>query len=909
MKKVIFLIIFGTSLFTGGFLFGDRATFRQMLLQEKRTGEILLDTNFVYNEAPLGQSMSAIAFGAPNYLVVWADSRNGDIYGARVTPACEIIDSVGIEIAHAANSQNSPSVTFDGTNYFVVWSDKRNGLYNNDIYGARVSPSGVVLDPDGIAVSSASSYQLYPSVIFGNGYYFVVWQDGRFSGSSYWETDIYGARVDLSGNVLDPNGIRLAHASSFQSYVRPSVAFDGINYLAGWQSNNPYRLYGARVDTHGVVLDVPGFAVCSGTGGLPMDPKITFGGSYYLIVWDENRIGPYTDIWGARIDTSGTVLDPNGFNITYTHTDTLNLLPTANYDGNNYFVFWVHKISGLSNYDIYGARVNQTGGIIDPNGIPIATSPYNQTLPSVSFGSSDYFVAWQDNSNYYSDIYGTSVDTSGSVVNPDGALISLAAYGQNSSSISFDGTNYLVVWQDYQNQSVDIYGVRVNQSGTVLESQGTPICNTDGDQVSPEIGFDGTNYLVVWQDNHTGSPSYAPWDIYAARVDQTGTVLDPGGFVISGENFNQWCPSVGFDGTNYFVVYTDGGGTGGYGGEIYAIRVDQNGVVLDPPPGIAICYLPGSNQLNTAVVFNGTNYLVCWQDDRYGWTFEYEIYGARVSPNGTVLDPDGIRISPFVNYFNHISPAVASDSKDYFVVWAYREWNNEEYHYEIYGSRIDSSGVVIDTSGIPICTADNHQKNPSVIFDGINYIVTWQDNRTGDYDIYGVVVNPSGTVIDSFIVSDQYGHQTDPELTIGNGNKLLITYTGFTPELNGRPANTIRIWGKLYPFVAIEETQVLNLKSHTPYLEVYSNPFKDKTNIRYSFGQSISGRGKDFDLRIYDVTGHLVKSFNNLIVQPVSQVVWDGTDNRNNTLPTGIYFVSLEVKGVKRAQMKIIRIE
>jgi hypothetical protein len=48
-----------------------------------------------------------------------------------------------------------PEVAFDGSNYLVVWYDDRD-LYNEPaIYGARVSPNGVVLDRDGFGIGFA----------------------------------------------------------------------------------------------------------------------------------------------------------------------------------------------------------------------------------------------------------------------------------------------------------------------------------------------------------------------------------------------------------------------------------------------------------------------------------------------------------------------------------------------------------------------------------------------------------------------------------------------------------------------------------------------------------------------------------------------------------------------------------
>jgi hypothetical protein len=72
-------------------------------------------------------------------------------------------------------------------------------------------------------------------------------------------------------------------------------------------------------------------------------------------------------------------------------------------------------------------------------------------------------------------------------------------------------------------------------------------------QYDPSIAFDGTNYLVVWLDDR--SDWY--YDIWGARVDQDGNVLDPVAIAISSlpiYNVDLRGPSVAFDGTNYLVT-------------------------------------------------------------------------------------------------------------------------------------------------------------------------------------------------------------------------------------------------------------------------------------------------------------------------------------------------------------------
>lgn len=215
-------------------------------------------------------------------------------------------------------------------------------------------------------------------------------------------------------------------------------------------------------------------------------------------------------------------------------------------------------------------------------------------------------------------------------------------------------------------------------------------------------------------------------------------------------------------------------------------------------------------------------------------------------------------------------------------------------------------GVVLLDSKFPIDTnivhipKEGEQRYPTVAFDGGNYLVAWQD----DYgDIYGTRVSPSGAVIDSFVVATQPGDQISPLLAHGLGDQILITYSGWTDSINCHLVNTMRIWGKFYPFGEIEE----NARQSIPYtigsLGVYPNPFTNRLTIKYQIPNSKPQNSKSqTTLKIYDATGRLVRNFELSTRYSATQyggllatsVEWDGTDDARRRLASGIYFVMIE---------------
>ena len=265
-----------------------------------------------------GQALRpGVAFDGTNYLVVWTDYREGDpkVYGARVSPGGTVLDQDGFVISAAEGSE--PTVAFDGTNYLVVWSNQAS------IIGARVDPGGTVLDPGGITISTRPNVQWEPTLAFDGTNYLVAWTNA--TGGT---VDVYGARMSPSGTVLDPAGIEIAVDPGSQ-YL-PSVAFDGTNYLVVWEDDPCHRIMGRRVSQGGVPDGDGSFLIsyCSVPRGKEprgkvwiqkMDPAVAFDGVNYFVTWVflyGDVSGYYTDIQGARVTPERTVLDPQGFYIT-----------------------------------------------------------------------------------------------------------------------------------------------------------------------------------------------------------------------------------------------------------------------------------------------------------------------------------------------------------------------------------------------------------------------------------------------------------------------------------------------------------------------------------------------------------------------------------------------------------------
>ncbi len=179
--------------------------------------------------------------------------------------------------------------------------------------------------------------------------------------------------------------------------------------------------------------------------------------------------------------------------------------------------------------------------------------------------------------------------------------------------------------------------------------------------------------------------------------------------------------------------------------DIYAQRIDANGNALWAADGIPICNAT-NNQWWPAVVSDGAGgAIIAWEDDRNLATTNTDIFAQRVNANGAAMwAANGVLICNAADQQQR--PRL--DATGAVAVMSWRDRRNGV-HYDIFVQKINANGTPAWTAnGVAMCTAAGLQDEPYIIDDGAGgAIVTWQDQRSGDYDIYARAVNFLGTPV------------------------------------------------------------------------------------------------------------------------------------------------------------------
>jgi hypothetical protein len=95
-----------------------------------------------------------------------------------------------------------------------------------------------------------------------------------------------------------------------------------------------------------------------------------------------------------------------------------------------------------------------------------------------------------------------------------------------------------------------------------------------------------------------------------------------------------------------------------------------------------------------------------------------------------------------------------------------------------------------------------------------------------------------------------------------------------------------------------------NIEKGGLLLEVHPNPFRQMTSIKFQIPNS------EFQIKIYDSSGRMIKNIpvpSSYFLVP-SKITWDGRDHTGHVVPTGVYFVQLDVYG-RQITRKVIRLK
>ena len=383
--------------------------------------------------------------------------------------------------------------------------------------------------------------------------------------------------------------------------------------------------------------------------------------------------------------------------------------------------------------------------------LPVAT---NANVVEVSFGlatdGTNYLVGFSSGTNVCVQLISSNGTPIGSALTLGGGAGVLPPQAQVVSG----STNYLVVWSDTTISSgVDMFGQFISRSGAKIGSKFSLLASQGSHafQAIESLSSDGTNYLVAWQDQT--DPEFTSDATYGQLITASGALSGPE-FLIAqvGMPLEAQGLTVAFGKTNYLAAWQSGDASyytytndGHY--VTYGAFISPGGVV-SPSFSISQIHSPDNN-FSPGMAFDGDNFLVVWNRNigtpDGNWENEWVQYGRLVSPDGTFPGNEVLMSAAW-----SMMPSLAFDGSNFLMAWNFNLTKaDQNIHFRFFDRSVNPLGTEFALFSAKGTNAPLSPWN-GVIFDGKQFVIVatlgvWTTNSgLLSADVYDAFLPASG---------------------------------------------------------------------------------------------------------------------------------------------------------------------
>lgn len=433
--------------------------------------------------------------GAGEYYVTWIpDFVN--VFGSRMTGTGTLLTPGGTLLVD--NPYWGIKMTHDGTNWWLARTAA------NMAYTLRISPAGTLLDPVGGAqlpiVVTGTANALYDSGLAPRqaGGVIYAWTDLRQANGNDQNGFVLPVTVANSAGAeaCVTTGTRTQRSSEVAMGPGGTVA---VAYVS--EAANDDRVLVHLLDPAGNALSVEPIEVAQaptiGTCG------IAWNGSTYMVTWDQGGAGlTPTGIIARRMNPDGTFEAP-AFSVMPGQAPSIEAL------NGDFCIAGTRFFSNPQFIDLWINRVNgETSALLDgPNGVMLSVGYYSGQTRTRTDGT-EWIVGchsmWTHDSSQ-GDAVLARVPFSGApapVFNP-----TPYSGGTGDPDIAFSGNVSLIVWRmnSLSNANNSVMGRIMHANGTY--GSAFTIAEAPGRQLRPTVSWDGSAFIVAWDDQRNQASS------------------------------------------------------------------------------------------------------------------------------------------------------------------------------------------------------------------------------------------------------------------------------------------------------------------------------------------------------------------------------------------------------------------
>ncbi|MCC7012348.1 MAG: hypothetical protein IT454_07305 [Planctomycetes bacterium] len=505
-------------------------------------------------------------------------------------------------------------------------------------------------------IGPAGSSRAAPALAAGGGGFLIAWSDsrGELTGGDFAREssdDIWIQRTDGQGVPLSPTPTRVAASDEFDT--EPTVTWNGSQWLVVWSvypltfTGSYTKLLAVRVDSNGTVLDA--------------QPMTLFSSSFRWHSAASNgqnwavSVGTQADGIHARTVSTAPV-NPLGpittLNPSFVSTGAITALQSG------YLLAW-DGWGGANNADILGARFDSALAPVGPAPLSLGVTGLSDSDPLMASNGSEVLLCWSsfDPLAWVGSVRFARVSPSGTVLGT-GTLLSNWVAPVAPQSVTWDGTQWFVTLFGQLAYRISAAGVALDPSGFTVRPWGGP------DRTALVAAGASTGGVCAAWTEQRATPSMNGDLVYQVVSSRVVSPANTGSDVFPATSAPaQTSPALAVHASGSAVLYRSE-----ISGEVRLMLARQSaqGVALDAQP---LQLASAVDIWEPALAFDGSTYLAVWSQAPASGAPSGSIRARRIALDGTLLDPEGFRLSEAAAGIG-ASTAVAGSNGEFLVIGA-----------------------------------------------------------------------------------------------------------------------------------------------------------------------------------------------------------------------------------------------
>lgn len=875
------------------------------------TGQLLWQQNGIPVCVTIGEQIgiNMVPDNNGGVILIWNDHRATgiDIYGAH-------LDSNGVNTWTTNGIQFGDNNGDETSNTF--WEDGQGGAFLAYMYKPNGGISKILVDHingDGTLASGPTPIHNVNYIQQGvkiapdnNGGFILAWEEKIAEASV--SVSILAQRVMMNGTLAWDNPVTIMDGEFIRGKARIVGTSNGA--IIVWEDNqfdethsNP-DLLAQRLDLLGNKMWAEAGVQVSVMPEKQQDVRLVSDqNDGFFAVWDDSRVSDdAVDVYMQHITSTGTPsLEANGIAISSAVGKQNGSLIKASND--KLYVVWSDARTGSIgiNYQI----LNYNGvAQLEDNGRTLfwGLSGNAEKIQSAKSGN-DMIVSWEDSrgANFGTQIYWQKINSMGETLLPENGKSLSVSNGNNQSLYSFyanDNGGVTAAWKETQGGSDVIVAQQTDANGNyqwgdngILPSE---IVNTHT-TASPLIAPLNAGSVIVWlQLDENYFQTICAQYIVNGQLSWTnqGKVIVPNPTTnMGGATYAAQSPLIYLD--KYIVFSREAMADTSNALDIFITKIDDNGNIANgwPTEGVPVCQYPMvQTNVQAAIVPQGI--LVTWEDQR---NYTKDIYAQIITPAGQpLLAANGVPLVDSDQDQSYYHMEYDNTNSLIRLVWKDFVNGNDDISMQTYTIANNQITPTWANNGIFVADTPDQEVTPYIASINNFSLVTWSTTYNEyNTDLFVQLIKPDGSVANPASpngapVTTAIKTQDQAQIVKNDNNESYIVWNDERSSGKETVKGIYSQCVKTSYFTSNDDyTQTI---SPVCNFTNYPNPFNPSTNIRFELKNNAN-----VELAIYNMKGQLIKTVaKEKMIPGFHTVTWNGTDNNNHTVSSGIYFAKIK---------------